>query len=383
MFKIENGRETFYQWDSEQRLIVNDDTIKEVHFCNRTDSCSLPCEVYKEDGVNLVNVPNILLQNDWDINVYGYDTNYTKYAARFKVNSRTKPADYVYTETELCTVQSYVEKALQEAKESGDFTGPAGPQGPAGSLKMIPVNELPTENIQEGCVYSLPAENPTENNQFDEYYYENGKWERWGGASIGVDLTEYVKNTDYALNGEAGVFKTPASGNYGLEVIAAENWAKGCVRIIPATKARIDSARLTPENGSYFPITCDAIEYAVMLALTNPVKQEWTDEQKTAARTLLGITLDDYLKKSTDKQIVYGTNANGAETFYTIKSSAQANSIALRETGGALNVGTPTADAHATTKAYVDGRITANTDGTLTITLADGTKYTVNATKEG
>lgn len=116
MFKIENGREAFWQWDSEQRLVIEDESITEVHFCNRTDDCSLVCEVYKEDGKNLVKVPNILLQNDWDINVYGYDTNYTKHAARFKVSKRTKPADYIYTETEVRTWDKFYNQMAAETE---------------------------------------------------------------------------------------------------------------------------------------------------------------------------------------------------------------------------------------------------------------------------
>jgi hypothetical protein len=242
---------------------------------------------------------------------------------------------------------------VEEKLANGEFKGE---KGDAGTIKFIPVTELPTENIDETAVYTIPAQNPTEDNKYDEFSYNNGTWERWGGGNIQADLNDYVKKTDYAINGEAGVFKTPASGNYGLEVVAAENWAKGCVKLVTATKARLDSARLTPQNHSYYPITYNALDYAVMLALTDPLLHEWTDEQKAAARTLLGIDLDECLKETNNKQVIYGTNANGEQTFYTIKSSAQANSIALREAGGALNVGTPTADAHAATKQYVDER---------------------------
>lgn len=101
MFKIYDGREAFYQWDINQRLIVADASINEVHFCNRTDSCSLVCEVYEENGLRLTNVPNILLQTSWDIRVYAYCTDHTKESARFEVLERTKPADYIYTETEV------------------------------------------------------------------------------------------------------------------------------------------------------------------------------------------------------------------------------------------------------------------------------------------
>lgn len=103
MFKIYDGRDYFYQWDLNRKLIVNDDSIKEVHFCNRTEDCSLVSEVYTENGINLVNVPNILLQKCFCVYVYGYDGESTKYSANFNVLSRSKPADYVYTETEVKT----------------------------------------------------------------------------------------------------------------------------------------------------------------------------------------------------------------------------------------------------------------------------------------
>lgn len=112
MFKIEDGREEFYQWDLDRRLIVEDASIVEVHFCNRTDECSLVCEVYDKDGERLVNVPNILLQTDWRINVYAYDGQATKHSTTFKVNRRSKPADYVYTETEVLRYED-LEKRIE------------------------------------------------------------------------------------------------------------------------------------------------------------------------------------------------------------------------------------------------------------------------------
>lgn len=118
MFKIYDGREHFYQWDTERKLIVSDPLIKEVHFCNRTDDCSLVCETYVEDGVTLVNVPNILLQNDWCIRAYAYDGNYTKHEKRYDVIGRTKPADYIYTETELKNYKD-LEERVDEIEKNG------------------------------------------------------------------------------------------------------------------------------------------------------------------------------------------------------------------------------------------------------------------------
>ena len=155
MFKIYDGRSHFYQWDIDRKLIVEDASISEVHFCNQTDKYSLVCKTYIKDGLNLVNVPNILLQNDWRINVYAYDSNYTKFSERFDVIQRCKPEDYVYTETEILNyntlsdridavdknigktidnylaehssdIQTAINTALATAKASGEFDGADG-----------------------------------------------------------------------------------------------------------------------------------------------------------------------------------------------------------------------------------------------------------------
>lgn len=122
MFSIYDGRICFYQWDIDRKLIVNDETITEVHFCNRTDDCSLVCKTYTDDdGKTLVNVPNILLQNDWRINVYAYDGQATKHNAVFNVIGRSKPADYTYTETEIVNWDAFearVNSEIEEIEES-------------------------------------------------------------------------------------------------------------------------------------------------------------------------------------------------------------------------------------------------------------------------
>lgn len=102
MFKIYDGRNEFYQWDLGRKLILSDPTVEEVHFCNKTSDCSLVVAVYDEDGLRLADVPNILLQTDWPINVYAYcGDGYTKTSDTFKVARRSRPDDYVYTETQV------------------------------------------------------------------------------------------------------------------------------------------------------------------------------------------------------------------------------------------------------------------------------------------
>lgn len=171
MFKILDGRSEFYQWDLNRKIVVDDASIKEVHFCNRTGSCSLVRGVYEVNGLYVADVPNILLQDNWDIRVYGFDSSYTKKAKTFNVVARTKPESYVYTEVEQLKWE-YLEERIDQIEQNGvsdevidqavrDYLdenginvdmagyakesyvdekiaeieltpGPAGPQGPAG-----------------------------------------------------------------------------------------------------------------------------------------------------------------------------------------------------------------------------------------------------------
>ena len=128
MFKIRDGRDYFYQWDVNREILVEDETITQVHFCNRTDDCSLVVEVkeielFADNKLIKVEryaeVPNILLQDNWKIRIYAYcGSKYTKVEQVFNVKSRSKPSDYVYTETEVLTYHQ-LEKRLDEIEEKG------------------------------------------------------------------------------------------------------------------------------------------------------------------------------------------------------------------------------------------------------------------------
>jgi hypothetical protein len=106
LFKIYDGREAFYQWDVEQKIVVDDRSITQVHFCNRTDDCALICECYEHEGKWVADVPNILLQDNWRIRVYAYDGCATKHEQRYDVIARSKPDTYVYTETEVLSYET-------------------------------------------------------------------------------------------------------------------------------------------------------------------------------------------------------------------------------------------------------------------------------------
>lgn len=107
MFKIYDGREHFYQWDLDRKLIVGDRTIQAVHFCNRTGACAITRDCYDVNGMWLVDVPNLCLQESYRLKVYGFSAaKYTTVSSQFDVKSRTKPDGYVYTDDEVACWQA-------------------------------------------------------------------------------------------------------------------------------------------------------------------------------------------------------------------------------------------------------------------------------------
>ena len=131
MLIIEGGRSCLYQWDVDQRLEVVNDEITEVDFVNAVTSPALVCEVYEEDGRRFADVPNVLLQQSWPIQAYGCCGSRVRDVVTCRVVRREKPADYVYTETEIKTFASLEEqiaankKAIEELAKKNNETLPA------------------------------------------------------------------------------------------------------------------------------------------------------------------------------------------------------------------------------------------------------------------
>ena len=199
MFKIYDGRTHFWQWDLDCKLIVEDASIKQVHFCNRSSECSLVCLVYEENGQFLVNVPNILLQSDRDIHAYAYD-GVTKYEACLKVYARCKPADYVYTETEVATWEQLndrlttleqggvSEEVLAGAIQDYFVKNPIETGATAEQAAQIEANKQAISDIQNaGYITTVP----------DEYITET-ELSSYGFLTEHQSLDDYAKKTDVA-----------------------------------------------------------------------------------------------------------------------------------------------------------------------------------------
>lgn len=286
-------------------------------------------------------------------------------------------------------------KMIEEGRLVGP-QGPEGPQGPAGSIKFIVVNELPTEGIDRAAIYMKRIENAEGVNFYEEYIYVDGAWEPLGIAQVEVDLTDYVKKTDYATGDTAGLIR--AQGICGLEVDL-----QGICRILQAQTSDIDA-----KSNRYRPITAMVLDYAVKKALADcklaDTENAWTEEEQAAARELLGaVGPKDFATQSKAGLVraysSYGTlvNANGimsadnrtlaqyqkdSTAMFIGKGTLENIKSTYIKEGLTANTETLTPEEQAAAQTWLGiAPASANADGTLTIQLADGTKYTVNATK--
>ena len=128
---------------------------------------------------------------------------------RTEVEDATEKALNVNIESEQLTNGVKVTTTNQNGEQTVTIVpqGPQGEPGVPGAVKFIIVQTLPTENIDESAIYLVPSEEPTTQDLYQEYMYINNQWELLGQKQIVVDLTDYVKFTDYPTNDKGGVVK--------------------------------------------------------------------------------------------------------------------------------------------------------------------------------
>lgn len=105
--------------------------------------------------------------------------------------------------TDLSTLDNKVNDNLDEAKRYTDEE--------IATFDFIKiVNELPESGLPNR-MYLVPKQDTQNQDLFDEYVWINDKWEWITTKQIEVDLTNYVKNTDYANETKPGIL-TVANG---------------------------------------------------------------------------------------------------------------------------------------------------------------------------
>ena len=122
-----------YQWDTGRIVLIDPSSgydVHEVHFTNRKMDFAYVARTYSKDGNTYCAIPNILLQQYYDIYCYevrdNSDGEESISTTIFKVIKRNRPLDYVYTEPEKYTYKQLEERiekletAFEEVKASSD-----------------------------------------------------------------------------------------------------------------------------------------------------------------------------------------------------------------------------------------------------------------------
>lgn len=179
MIEILNGRNCFYQWDINQKIKVNEAAIKEIHYDNGTGT-ALVCSVYDYNGQRVADVPNILLTNYWAIKVYAYCGECVRFENIYEVKKRSKPDDYVYTETEVKRYETLESRI--EALENG-----------GGVVVVGAVNSV---NGKDGNVVLTAADvGALPENSLEDYYTKEE-------TNTAINDAEKVLYVSVAANGE-------------------------------------------------------------------------------------------------------------------------------------------------------------------------------------
>ena len=184
--KTVTGKTCFYQWDTDQILIAeNVGDCQAVHFCRKGDPVALVCRIRTENDRQIVDVPNELLQTAGAITAYLMEEDRTCHAQAFQVLERVKPADYVYTQTEVLSYQQ-LDQRLQALE--GEGIGKAV----ADYLKENPVQAGAT--AEEAAQI---AQNKADIEKMPEMIQEALDQAKESGAFNGKDGYSPVIGTDY------------------------------------------------------------------------------------------------------------------------------------------------------------------------------------------
>lgn len=116
--KLADGRGELYQWDTGRKVVIDDETIKKVHYQNRFYGRTIDVDVL--DGTAII--PDQLLQSFAPLVVFAWagsaEDGYTKIEKTFEVHKRNKPAGYVFTPVD----QKTLDDLQKQIGNLGDLT---------------------------------------------------------------------------------------------------------------------------------------------------------------------------------------------------------------------------------------------------------------------
>ena len=155
------------------------------------------------------------------------------------------------------------------------------------TLDFIKIVEALPEQGLPNRTYFVPKTDQQTNDLYDEYMWVNNKWEFVGTRQIKVDLTNYVKNTDYASNIKGGIVQIATGG--GLVVDNKK------LRLAPAgtNDCKLGSYAFVPivpahQHEAAFYGLAKAAGDTTQSKSSNAVGK-YTDEAKTKIQNMLGV----------------------------------------------------------------------------------------------
>ncbi len=128
IIELSNGLDHLFQWDAGQKVKVPEN-VPTVHFKWGNDA--VPFDVV--DG--WVEIAPELTQKAGDILLWAYKEDHTMDAARIPVEKRPKPADYIYTPTEIKTWES-LDKRIEALEKGGGIACVSSVNGETGHVTI-------------------------------------------------------------------------------------------------------------------------------------------------------------------------------------------------------------------------------------------------------
>ena len=99
LLKIYDGRTSFWQWDTGQKLVVLSDSVTEVHLSHKGVKSSKELEIKSENNMRVCDIPDVFLQTPKNLVVYLVDSKteseHTITSVEIAVRPRPKPDGYI------------------------------------------------------------------------------------------------------------------------------------------------------------------------------------------------------------------------------------------------------------------------------------------------
>lgn len=259
-----------FQWDTGRVAQVNTDAdIHEVHFTTKDMTYAYVVSTYEKDGAVYCEIPNIILQQKKSLICYEVTNTdngeMTVAETTLDLHKRNKPQDYVYTEDELKNFDRLAALIPTKLSQLTDDIG-------AGGAKITSVNGvLPDENgnvevetVSESELNSAintALAQAKESGQFDGADGKDGKdgkdgtsaTHSWNGTVLTITSASGTSSAD--LKGEKGEKgergekgETGANGANGQDGVSCTHSWNGTVLTVTSASGT-SSANLKGEKG--------------------------------------------------------------------------------------------------------------------------------------